>query len=225
MIKLAAKVLSISFLGAAFLAGAINSASAVPIACGNYTTDDAVVNNNGTWQTAADCGVKINPAGGSGGEASFMGTEFGGTWSYLGKIQSPNSPQEVASGWSFAAYSPAYSNYDFGFQLIAPVADQGKIVDFALGVKQGTVLNAYYFPNVVLGIIGSYNSRSFGNPEDPAFSHISAFITTPQNPPCDPSKDPNCKPFIPVPEPGALSLFGLGLLGLGLNRRRIRIEK
>ena len=29
-------------------------------------------------------------------------------------------------------------------------------------------------------------------------------------------------PFIPVPEPGAWSLFGLGLLGLGLSRRRLR---
>ena len=130
-------------------------------------------------------------------------------------------------GWSLtdSAAGPLVPNppgpWTYGFNLTAPAGLVGTNIDFVLGVKQSGNYIAYLFQNQTLNISGGFNSLNSNGGN--AFSHITGFKTTATIPECDPNTDPNCKPFIPVPEPGALSLLGIGLLGLALSRRRFKV--
>ena len=106
--------------------------------------------------------------------------------------------------------------FDFSTAVAGIVLDTDEVLDGIMSIFKsgnGTTLVGYLLP-------ASATSMTWtGNPfQDPPFnvsraiSHISIYYKT---------RDGDG--FIPMPEPAALGLFGLGLVGLGLATRRRRV--
>lgn len=187
---------------AAFSAWACQ-ATAMPIACGIYDTDDATANGS----TADNCDYT---AGGISSKAdliayvdSVWGT--GGSFDYIGKYEK-DSGTEAGDLAGFTLTAGSGSNgYQFSYTLAVPQAWVGTTVDWVLGIKQADdSFVSYLFEGVVLGIDGNFNSVWMNPQNKPVndYSFASGFIRT-----------------VTVPEPGTLALFGLGLAGLLIARR------
>ena len=187
-----------------------------PIAC---SVSDAIA---GGLIANACAGSDTHP-GNPTDEANFingLGGLFQNTFGYAAKTQNGAGGNEVGmTDWLLEDGAPVPAGYDFGFQLTAPAGLVGTNIDFVLAVKQGNNFIAYLFQNRTLNFNGGFNSENANS--NPDFSHITGFKTTATSP-CVPNGPTTCFPS--VPEPGALTLLGIGLLGLGLSRRRWRLS-
>jgi hypothetical protein len=144
---------------------------------------------------------------GSADELAFVNSVWGVTnpFFYIGK------DEEQVGGWLLTVTPGNYTvngiDYGFEYTVSAPDAWVGSVVDFVLGVKQPTGQGfdyvAYLFYSVTLDIDGTFNSYGPGSGELD-YSHISGFIRGTQQ----------------VPEPTTLLLFGAGIAGLALYRRK-----
>ena len=130
-----------------------------------------------------------------------------------------NETQDLLSGWNITVtpgdvdveINGETYTYGFAYTVTAPANWVGSDVDFVLGVKQPTTTGqvpgptyyAYLFEAVTLNIDdGTFNS--YGPRGGNAYSHITAFVRGSQE----------------VPEPSTLLLFGAGIAGLALYRRK-----
>ncbi|MFU8816086.1 MAG: PEP-CTERM sorting domain-containing protein [Pseudomonadales bacterium] len=156
---------------------------------------------------AGDSDIAANPAA----ETAFVTTSFGDGFVYIGKDEDGSyDGNDALPGYSIVVtIGDEDSDYRFDYVVTVPAAMQGTSVDFVLGIKQSSnSFIAYLFEGVILGIEGQYNNFWI-NPKDKtvnAYSHASAWIRGSTT---------------EVSEPGSLPLFGMGLLGLVLLRRRI----
>lgn len=130
---------------------------------------------------------------------------FGGGFSHLGKVDDGGTFDSEGYQDFQMALVPGADPWDFGF-TVTSASYAGQAIDFVLLVKQGSQPEyAYYWEGIDLNIEGFFTSFNI-DPADGDFSHFSGLARFSET---------------PVPEPGTLALLGLGLLGLGVVRRRM----
>ena len=157
------------------------------------------------------------PPGPGPSEADYVNDCYGTSYANPDDLAYKNdNPDE--EGYLSGSYDTEFLNTpsDPADAIITYVGGPALLCDAAakciLGIKDGNQTPEYYFFDLYdFGWNGTDTIELIGFwPGDGAISHVSLW-GGPEDDCCD--KD--------VPEPGSLALLGLGLLGLGLTRRRI----
>lgn len=155
--------------------------------------------NAATCLSPQGANVTVEPAtaceAGVGNNDPFPGdlTAFGLTWSAIDKNDDDNNVDELTS---------TGNGQLFGTWSIDPSIYPNPYNQFVLVVKSGPGWTAF----LLSGLSGTWSADS-----PPALSHLSLYGRLGDDNCCDQE----------LPEPGSLMLLGLGLLGIGLARRRL----
>lgn len=221
MFKRFAGAVSLSFSCAVFLAvSGISTVSAGVINLANCNTAHVTIDGVGAASScigllAKDGGGQPQPNDSEGllnnqllstvpSEIWSAAGAFGiNTWTFLGKDE-----QSVFTNIDVTSGNPAT------WTINPPLVIGG---NYLFAAKQANELGLFFFPNLAIAATsGTVNfNLMFGDgTTDDGWSHFSIYGDFTD---CE----PNCSNPFPVPEPGLLSLLGLGLLGLGLSRRRL----
>ena len=216
--KISLKLASLTFCSAFMVAGFVGQASAGVILSGTSCVASHVTAGVSGADACLGLYDKTTGSAGPNDSEAFLNSKlvlddgsntvewlvgaFGiNDWSFLGKDeQTSNVFIDVTNGdpatWSVLPSSLLNQSYLFA-------------------AKQGNILGLYVFGGlfgVSAGMVDMNAIFGLGTSDD-GWSHFSVYTS---------STDIPSTPFTPVPEPGILSLLGLGLLGLGLSRRRMK---
>lgn len=151
-----------------------------------------------------------------------------GSFSTFGSTGNTTDPTSVSLGAYSFILTPIVSTTSFTLDVTGGTLPA--YFDFVFALKAGSGFALYYFNDFkveVSDVVGEY-TISFQNPngnsnQNPGLSHLAMLVRDGTPPDCAPT-DPLCNPQ-ELPEPGALSLIGLAMLGLGgaqIVRRRQR---
>lgn len=171
---------------------------------------DCFANTPGAMANGASPDVCGAGDGGNGAQAVtdsinalFQGS--GDPFVYIGKVENGSGPEDQDYLDFAMAVTAGGNGFDYGFTVTSP-SMVGSTIDFVLFVKQGNVDDyAYYWESLTLNIDGFYNSFNVNG--GPDFSYVAGFVRVGDQP-------------TQIPEPGTLALLGLGLIGIGLARRK-----
>ena len=176
----------------------------------------------------ATCVDGVAQGGGPTAEVTSMNTLLGNAIPgavYLDKSDDATTPVGL-NGVRFTVTAPSTNSgtWTISWAEFAGAPNLPLIVDLEVGLFGGNNGSAYFFDNVILSATTTTGTGTFdinflnNGGQQPALSHL--LLAGGATQACI-----GCVPTltdIDVPEPATLAIFGAGMLGLGLARRRRR---
>jgi len=203
--------------------GLTGAAHAAATYCSPNTTNanglslsDMTYNNGATHATDCFGFVSGNDNAGING----LNLNWGTDWTFLTKDDNPGSPVNGTGSFMGLNFTLSTTSGTSGGWLLTGVDTNGVLplnlptaLDFVGVLKGSTSYALYFFDDVIFngsngGTWAMKITNKKGKFQD--LSHLSLYV----------KQGDGVLPPIDVPEPSVLAMFGLGLVGLGLLRRR-----